>query len=210
MWEPHRKREWPSRFVAMTRHAAEITPRNKVRIGRRSVAAGESASGLAHENSVIVPLVRRRAPLVVGGAQGVGLDQPALTAGQQEARFMARGRNAAAVIQLASPEKAPGAHVPIGDEPALRRRRRDDAAAGIGGDRADIVAERLLRLARRRNEDRLLSASMEAEQRGLVGFRDRDIGSRTPHDRRPRAQDAGWRAGADRAPAHAPRADRRW
>ena len=42
----------------MTRHAAKITPRNKVRIGPRRVDAGKESQILPHENSVIVPLVR--------------------------------------------------------------------------------------------------------------------------------------------------------
>src|SRR5713101_545232 len=90
---------------AMTRHAAKITPRNKVRIGPRRVDAGKESHVLPHENSVIVPFVRRRAPLSVLDVQSVGLDQPSLAARQQEGRFVARGRNAAAVAHSLAPRK---------------------------------------------------------------------------------------------------------
>ena len=119
---------------------AEISPRNKVRIGQRHVDRGERAAS-THENGVIIPLVGRGAALLIGSVGDIGLDQPALPARQQEACSVPRGRDAAAVIQLAGAEEAPGAHVPIGDEPALGRRGGDNAAASVGGDRADIVVQ---------------------------------------------------------------------
>jgi hypothetical protein len=53
--------------------------------------------------------------------------------------LVARRREPAAVVQITGTEEAPARHVPIGDEPALGGRRRDDAAPRIGRDRASAL-----------------------------------------------------------------------
>jgi hypothetical protein len=52
---------------------AELSPRNKVRIGQRHVDRGERAAS-THENGVIIPLVRRGAALLIERIGDIGLD----------------------------------------------------------------------------------------------------------------------------------------